>query len=109
MDNEDMTLPSCIVCDSDANYTDDRRTSLKPRILMKRVECPKCGIYSISYDLLFSPAQPYWENRVRLSKALRLASDRGNPAYLGTPKDIVKTFSDLDRAEHAAGPRTSGR
>jgi len=73
---------------------------------MKLVECPKCGVYSISYDLLFSPAGPYWVNRVRLSKALRLASDLGKPVYQSTPKDIVKTISDLDRAEQAAGPGT---
>jgi hypothetical protein len=96
----------CYVCQSPATIIDE------PANATKRLNCPQCGKYSISYGLFgYVPAgeRRHWNrDKPLLSLALRWASNHGTPAVLGDGGDVVAAILAYTACLLAGGIRPIG-
>ncbi len=90
-------LQPCPVCKKLTEY------GLHAPVEMSDVKCESCGGYAISFDLAVKlPQEPSWQGTItRLPLALRWASDRGTPATLKTPQDVMRLMGRFEKAEQA--------
>ena len=84
----------CQVCQSPATET------YILAIDAKRVECPKCGIYSISEYVFRDMPDGLWDQiKSQLSLALRWKSDWGDPAVLRDGQDVMSVLAEYEGAQ----------
>jgi hypothetical protein len=89
----------CHVCRSSATVTDE------PVIAAKRLDCPQCGMYTISNNFFaYVSADEHWHQvKPLLSLALRWASDHSSPVVLHDGGDVGATIAAFEIALHQAG------
>ena len=78
----------CPLCDSMAKVAEN------PGIAARRFNCPVCGVFLISDDLLKTMrTEPHWKDtRAILSKPARRASDHGRPLHMLNKADVKRAI-----------------
>jgi Zn ribbon nucleic-acid-binding protein len=93
--NPDLTV-LCPVCEAGAQITHEAERA------SNQVKCVNCGHFKIPDNIIRELQQEDrhpMEQRWRLSKAIRLAFDRGGSVELQTIQDVMHLMAELDQTE----------